>query len=132
MCEVKLTPEALLMQLVRRWQYLFDGCPEALRRLFDQQSMPLIGFVLPDLRLAARNICSGDNSLEPFRCPYRGQRPHGLFATGGGCEGLGNSQALQKREKLFSSRLESEMTCPYQRVACRRRVSDVLLRRKIQ
>jgi hypothetical protein len=37
MCEVNLTPEALLMQLVRGWQHLFDGCPEALRWLFDQQ-----------------------------------------------------------------------------------------------
>jgi hypothetical protein len=35
--EVSLTPEALLVELVKGWQYLFDGCPNALRWLFDQQ-----------------------------------------------------------------------------------------------
>jgi hypothetical protein len=35
--EASLTPEALLVKLVHGWQYLFDGCPNALRWLFDQQ-----------------------------------------------------------------------------------------------
>ena len=35
--ESSLTPEALLVELVRGWQYLFDRDPNALRWLFDQQ-----------------------------------------------------------------------------------------------
>jgi hypothetical protein len=35
--DVSLTPEALLVKLVRGWQYLFDGSPNILRWLFDQQ-----------------------------------------------------------------------------------------------
>jgi hypothetical protein len=35
--EASITPEELLVELVRGWQYLFDGCPNALRWLFDQQ-----------------------------------------------------------------------------------------------
>jgi hypothetical protein len=35
--EASITPEELLVDLVRGWQYLFDGCPSALRWLFDQQ-----------------------------------------------------------------------------------------------
>jgi hypothetical protein len=35
--EASLTPEALLVELVRGWQYLFDASPNALRWLFDQQ-----------------------------------------------------------------------------------------------
>jgi hypothetical protein len=35
--EASLTPEALLLELVRGWQYLFDRDPNALRWLFDQQ-----------------------------------------------------------------------------------------------
>jgi hypothetical protein len=35
--ELSLTQEALLVELVRGWQYLFDGSPEALRWLFEQQ-----------------------------------------------------------------------------------------------
>jgi hypothetical protein len=35
--EASITPEELLVELVRGWQYLFEGCPNALRWLFDQQ-----------------------------------------------------------------------------------------------
>lgn len=35
--EMLLSPEALLLELVRGWQYLFEDCPVALRWLFDQQ-----------------------------------------------------------------------------------------------
>ncbi|GJD65622.1 hypothetical protein [Methylobacterium frigidaeris] len=35
--EISLSPEALLVELVRGWEYLFDGCPEALRWLYEQQ-----------------------------------------------------------------------------------------------
>ncbi|MDB5383260.1 MAG: hypothetical protein JWO26_2892, partial [Rhodospirillales bacterium] len=35
--EASMTPEELLVQLVRGWQYLFDENPSALRWLFDQQ-----------------------------------------------------------------------------------------------
>jgi hypothetical protein len=35
--EIPLTPEALLWELVRGWQYLFGTCPDALRWLFEQQ-----------------------------------------------------------------------------------------------
>jgi hypothetical protein len=35
--ELSLTPEALLVELVRGWRYLFDASPNVLRWLFDQQ-----------------------------------------------------------------------------------------------